>query len=68
MNPYKEFLVVFMVNHASCSAYKQLQKYDDKDASPYIYKLWLDETLPVDFGREFLGCDKYQDQVSPVTK
>ena len=56
-----------MVNHKSqpalqCDTPQQrLQKYDDKEAFPYIYKLWLDEELPVNYGRELLGCDKYLD-------
>ena len=36
---------------------KQLQLFDDKVAYPYIYKLWLDKKLPVEYGRELLGCD-----------
>lgn len=67
VNPYTELVLVLMVNHKSqpalqCDTPQQrLQKYDDKEAFPYIYKLWLDEELPVNYGRELLGCDKYID-------
>lgn len=67
LNPYKEFIIVFSVVHEDRQEgvpvvrypHQQLQLFEDKKANPYIYKLWLDETLPVDYGRELLGCDKY---------
>lgn len=67
VNAYKELIIVFSVVHVSKSvepisfAHQQLQLLDDKLACGYIYKLWLDEKLPVAYGRELLGCDKYLD-------
>jgi len=29
------------------------------DIKPYVHKLWLNETVPIDYGREILGYDKY---------
>jgi len=69
VNAYKELIVVFSVVPRSSPgvppvrfAHQQLQLFDDKQACPYIYKLWLDEQLPVSYGRELLGCDKYLDR------
>lgn len=68
VNAYKELIVVFSVVHRSGKsvppvsfAHQQLQLFDDKQACPYIYKLWLDQQLPVSYGRDLLGCDKYLD-------
>jgi hypothetical protein len=43
------------------------QLFDDKVAYPYIYKLWLDEQTPVDYGRQLLGCDKYLDPAMKIS-
>ena len=72
VNPYKELILVFSTVHASKSvapisfAHQQLQLFDDKVAYPYVYKLWLSEQLPVTYGRELLGCDKYLDPAMKV--
>ena len=68
VDPYKELIIVFSVRHKTDPAIvvnrplQQLQLFDDKQAYPYIYKLWLDTQLPIDYGRELLGCDKYLDE------
>eukprot|EP00316_Scyphosphaera_apsteinii_P001446 CAMPEP_0119300808 /NCGR_PEP_ID=MMETSP1333-20130426/2705_1 /TAXON_ID=418940 /ORGANISM="Scyphosphaera apsteinii, Strain RCC1455" /LENGTH=311 /DNA_ID=CAMNT_0007302709 /DNA_START=42 /DNA_END=977 /DNA_ORIENTATION=- len=69
INPYKELIIAFSVVHTSkpdpgrvTSPHQQLQLFDDKQASPYIYKLWLDQQLPITYGRDLLGCDKYLDE------
>ena len=69
INPYKEFIVVFTVRHKTFPAataslpspLHALRLFEDKVAYPYIYKLWLDEEIPVMYGRELIGCDKYLD-------
>jgi len=72
LNPYKEMFVVFSVLHEADAArqvtqpLQQLPLFDDKLACPYVYKLWLDEQLPVDYGRELIGCDKYLDPAMKI--
>jgi hypothetical protein len=72
LNPYKEMVVVFTVTHEDAAAQQvtaplqQLPLFDDKVAYPYVYKLWLDEQLPVDYGRELIGCDKYLDPAMKI--
>lgn len=68
LNPYNEAIIVFSTVHESkpdpprvSDPLQCLQLFDDKLASPYVYKLWLDEKLPVTYGRDSLGCDKYLD-------
>jgi len=67
VNPYKELVVVFTVVHKSDKVppvnipEENLPLLDDKKAFAYVYKLYLDKQLPVDYGRELLGCDKYLD-------
>lgn len=68
LNPYKEYIIVFATVPAGRDVapisypHQQLQLFEDKLAFPYIYKLWLDKQLPVNYGRELLGCDKYLDR------
>jgi hypothetical protein len=72
LNPYQEMVVVFSVLHESGAArhvtqpLQQLPLFDDKLAYPYVYKLWLDRQLPVDYGRELIGCDKYLDPTMKI--
>ena len=69
LNPYQEVIVTFCVAHRHRKesvrpveySHQLLQMLEDKEIYGYIYKLWLDEQLPVDYGRELLGCDKYLD-------
>jgi hypothetical protein len=73
LNPYKEYIIVFAVvpngrGTAPTVAFphQQLQLFEDKQAFPYIYKLWLDKQLPTTYGRQLLGCDKYFDPAMKV--
>ena len=74
LNPYKEYIIVFAVvpNGRGGTAptvafpHQQLQLFEDKQAYPYIYKLWLDKQLPTNYGRQLLGCDKYFDPAMKV--
>jgi len=71
IKPYKELVLNFHVvppEHQgrppkvpAGHTITQLQLFEDKKAYPYIYKLWLDKELPIKYGRELLGCDKYLD-------
>ena len=67
VGPYKELILAFTVRHRDAPTLtlsqplQALQRFDDKQALPYVYKLWLDQQVPVDYGRELLGCDKYLD-------
>ena len=70
--PYREVIVLFSTCPAAAkvapvdSPMKLLPLYDDKVANPYCYKIWLDRQLPLDYGREILGTDKYLDKAMKI--
>jgi hypothetical protein len=72
LGPYKELIWVFSVWHEDrpgpvvTQPLQQLQLFDDKAGFAYVYKIWLDQQIPVDYGRELFGADKYLDQTMTI--
>lgn len=65
VNAYKELVVVYTVadvpRTVSCDTIHCANVINVMPGvRQYIDKLWLDETLPIEYGRVLLGCDKHK--------
>eukprot|EP00658_Telonema_sp_P-2_P047812 TRINITY_DN363_c0_g1_i4.p1 TRINITY_DN363_c0_g1~~TRINITY_DN363_c0_g1_i4.p1 ORF type:complete len:318 (-),score=55.90 TRINITY_DN363_c0_g1_i4:102-1055(-) len=68
VNPYKELLFTFAVatkpTTVDCGSIHCVNVVNTQPGVyQYIYKLWLDQTLPIEYGRHLLGCDKYTAEI-----
>ena len=72
LGPYKELIFVFSILHENSPTFsvgrplQQLPLFDDRLAYSYVYKLWLDQQIPIDYGRELFGADKYLDSAMKI--
>jgi len=70
VGPYKELVVVFTVADkpgvtVDCTTIHCVNIINTKPGvRQYIHKLWLDEDLPIEYGRILLGCDKYKAEIA----
>lgn len=70
VGPYKEFVVVFTVSTTpgltvDCTTIHCVNVVNTQPGiRQYIYKLWLDQDLPIEYGRLLLGCDKFKSKMS----
>ena len=74
VGPYKELVVVYVVADEpgvtiTCGSVHCVNVINTRPGvRQYIDKLWLDEALPIEYGRHLLGCDKYKGSVMQVDR
>ena len=74
VGPYKELVVVYVVADVpgvtvDCATIHCVNVVNiNPGVRQYIDKLWLDEDLPIEYGRHLLGCDKHKGSTMQVDR